>query len=131
MVVLVLVVPVDAPAALLGLVDALPAVPAALAEAPVPALAPLAEGLLPVVVVVVVVAVEVPAPADRMSMNTTVSPLLARFRKVPATAGILAAEPLVAADGEDDVPVELELLPVRLAVDANDPVHWFWLSICW
>lgn len=129
--VLVLVEPApDAPAAPLGRAEALPVAPTALADGLVAAPA-LADGL----VVVVVVDVEVvPVPALRMSMKATVSPLLAMFRKVPATTGRLVVEPLgrelVVAAAEDvpavleDVPAVLEvpLAPLLLA-DVNDPLH--------
>jgi hypothetical protein len=138
-VVLVVVLLPDVPAALLGRAEALLAAPIALADGEAPAAAPgeLGEGL---VVVVVVVELEGPALAPRMSMNTTVSPLLAMFRKVPATTGIVADEPplpvfvLAAADEVPEVEVpeveEVPLVPLLLA-DVNDPLHWFWVSNCW
>ena len=126
-VVLVLVVLApDVPAAL-GRVDALVLL-AAPAEAPalLAALTALADGL-EVVVVVVVEAVPVSA-APRMSMKTTISPLLAVLRNVPAMIGILldvapVAEDVLVVDDEPEAPAP--------PVDVNEPVHWFCVSICW
>ena len=71
--------------------------------------------------------------APRMSMNTTVSPLLAIFRKVPAMAGMPAAEtldaPVAAAEAAGLAAVEV-LVPPPAPAEVNVPVHWFWVSSC-
>ncbi len=136
---LVPVAPDDVPTALL---DAPTAPPDAGAEAPTaaplaagadaPTAAPLA-ATAPVELVEGVVVVEVPAAlAAWMSMNTTIWPLLATFRNVPAMAGeeepALVLLPAAALLEPVDAPVLLAPLPLDAA---NEPVHWFWLSICW
>lgn len=117
--VLVLVVLVVVEPAALGRIEA-PALAPPPAEAPALPAAPTAldEGLVVVVVVDVVVA----GAAARTSMNTSIWPLLAVFMNVPAAAGMFAE--LAAGDevADDDA------LP--LALDVNDPVHWFWVSSC-
>lgn len=99
----------------------------ALTEAPAGDAEPLVEEV-PVVVVVVEVLVGL---AARMSMNTTVWPLLARFKKVPAVAGMADDEvPPVELLLEVDVPLEEPVLEPELLLAANEPVHWLGLSIC-
>ena len=99
-----------------------------------PALAPAAGALAAAPVVSVVLVLGIIAP--RMSINTTVSPLLAMFRKVPAMAGMPAAEtldapvaaPVAAAEVAGRAPVAV-LVPSP-AADVNVPDHWFWVSSC-
>lgn len=131
------------PAAALGRAEALapveaPAAPAALGRAealPVPP-TPAADGLLELVVEVDVPVVLVIGAAARMSMKTTLSPLLAMFMNVPAMAGIEVEEPLV-ADGEDeevalvDEPVDALDEPLALELEVNEPFHWFCVRSCW
>ncbi len=119
-----------------------PVVPDALLEAPTappdaagaeaPTAAPLAATPELDAPVELVVVVDGPvAVAAWMSMNTTIWPLLATFMNVPAMAGeeelALVLLLPVAALLEPEVPV---LLAPPLDA-ANEPVHWFWLSICW
>jgi len=136
--VLVVVVLLPAPAAL-GRIEALPlaaapVAPAALgrAEALLAAPTPAAEGLLlELVVEVEVPVVVVVGAAPRMSMNTTLSPLLATFMKVPAMAGIALDEPLVAEGEVDDAALVEELdEPPALEDEVNEPFHWFCVSSC-
>ena len=80
----------------------------------------------------VVVEVDVPLieAVPRISMNTTMSPLLAELRKVPAMEGMLLDEAV--ADGEDVLEVEVDVEPALAPLeDVNEPVHWFCVSSCW
>jgi len=140
--VLVVVVLVLPPAAALGRIDALvlaaaPPLAAALGAAEAPALLPAAPTAL-VDGLVVVVVVDVP-PVDatpRMSMNTTVSPLVAMFMNVPAM-GMLAAEedpvvePEVLAVELPEVDVELDPEAPLALPEVKVPFHWFCVSSCW
>jgi hypothetical protein len=114
-----------------------PVLPAAPAEAPVLPTAPvealvvpaaLEDGLL--VVVVLVVDVPLVAAAPRMSMKTTLSPLLALLMKVPAIAGMLPEEEPAAAE-EDVLLVDDEPEAPAPLGEVNEPVHWFCVSSCW
>jgi hypothetical protein len=82
---------------------------------------------------VVLVVEELVGVAARMSMNSTVWPLLARFRKVPLI-GIVEADVLLPVAGvllvAEVPPLELVLAPAPLLV-AKEPAHWLGLSICW
>lgn len=115
-----LLAPVEAP---LAAAEEPAGAPLGAVEAPVAA--PLAAADAGVAVVVVVVPET--GLAARISRKTTVWPLLARFRKVPAMAGVPLDEPLLV----EVLPVdEAPLAPEPLLV-AKEPLHWFWLSICW
>lgn len=103
--------------------------PLAATEAPVAAPAGLEEDAAPVLVVPVVVV----GLAARISMKTTIWPLLDMFRKLPSMAGIFAEELPVELVAE--LPLVEPVLDVPLAPAlpdvANEPVHWFLVSICW
>jgi hypothetical protein len=77
--------------------------------------------------------VEAPcAPAPRMSMNTTVSPLLAMFRKVPAIIGRLLVLDAPAEAAGEAAALEAVVVEAPAAPEAvvNVPDHWFCVSSC-
>lgn len=76
---------------------------------------------------------ELPAAAPRMSMNTTVSPLLAMFRKVPAMIGrLLVVEDAPAGAAGEAAALEAVVVEAPAAPEAvvNVPDHWFCVSSC-
>ena len=142
-----LVVVVEAPLPLLGTALALAVLPAALGLAP--AALPLAFGLALELAVVPEDVVEVVPDmlAGRMSMNTTLSPLLAMLRKLPVIGMVIMlevpVEVLVVLDGLALVAAPVVLAPAAWAAllapeappapfaAAKEPDHWLWVSICW